>query len=85
MYASLVELGESCQLLSVVDVGVLVVGEGQLQLLQLLVAEGGAVASPGGGGEGPARPAQADGGGGLTQRPLPLRLPDICFQEGGEE
>lgn len=59
--------------------------EGQLQLLQLLVAEGGAVASPGGGGEGPALPSQADGSGGLSQRALPLRLPDICFQEGGEE
>lgn len=85
MYASLVELGEPHQLLSVVDVGILVVCEGQLQLLQLLVAEGGAVAPPGGGGERPALPAQADGSGGLTQRPLPLGLPDICFQEEEEE
>lgn len=85
LYAGLVQLGESCQFLPVVDVRVLVVSKGQFQLLQLLVAEGGAVASSGGRGERPARSALADSYGGLTQRHLPLSLPDICFQEGREE
>lgn len=67
LYAGLVQLGDAGQLLPVVDVRVLVLPKGQLQLLQLLVAEGGAVASPGRGGVRPAPPAEADGCGGLTR------------------
>ena len=44
--AGLVELGEAGQLLPAVDVGVVVLSERHLQLLQLLVAEAGAVAAP---------------------------------------
>lgn len=81
LYASLIELGDTGQLLSVVDVRILVLSEGHFQLFQLLVAEGGALSSPGWGGVGPAPPAKADTQGGLTQRPLPHRLSYICFQE----
>lgn len=81
LYASLVELGNTSQLLSVVDVRILVLSKGHLQMFQLLVAEGGAVSSPGRGGVGPAPPAQADPHGGLTQRALPQRLSYICSQE----
>lgn len=59
--------------------------KGYLQLLQLLVAEGGAVASPGWGGVNSAPPTEANGHGGLTQRPLPHRVADICFQEEENE
>lgn len=59
--------------------------EGYFQLLQLLVAEGGAVASPGRGGVNSAPPPEANRHGGLAQRPLPRRLADICFQEEEKE
>lgn len=81
LYAGLVELGDASQLLSVVDVGILVLSKGRLQLLQLLVAEGGAVASPGRRRVGPAPPAEARAHGGLAG--LPRRPRYICFQ--GEE
>lgn len=85
LYASLVELGDSGQLLSVVDVRILVLSKSHLQLFQLLVAEGGAMAPPGWGGVSSALPAQADSHGGLTQWPLPHRLTYICFQQGENE
>lgn len=85
LYASLVELGDSGQLLSVVDVRILILSKSHLQLFQLLVAEGGAVSPPGWGGVSSALPAQADSHGGLTQWPLPRRLTYICFQQGENE
>lgn len=46
------------------------------------MGEGGAVASPGGGGVGPFLPARAGRWGGLAQGPLPRRLPYVCVQQG---
>lgn len=80
LYASLIELGDAGQLLSVVDVRVLVLSKGHFQLFQLLVAEGGAVASPGRGRIGPA-PPETSSHGGLTQWALPHWLTYICFQD----
>lgn len=82
LYPRLVQLGDPGQLFSVVDVRILVLPKGDLQLFQLFVGEGGAVASPGGGGVGPFLPARADRWGGLTQGPLPRRFPYVCFQQG---
>lgn len=82
LYASLIQLGDAGQLLSVVDVRVLVLSKGHLQLLQLLVAEGGAVTPPGWRVVGPAVPAQAHRHGGLAQWRFPHRLSNLCFQEG---
>ncbi len=45
LYPGLVELGGPGQLLPAVDVGVVALGEGGLQLLQLLLGEGGPVPS----------------------------------------
>lgn len=81
LYASLIEFGDAGQLLSVVDVGVLVLPKGHFQLFQLLVAEGRAVTSPSRGWIGPVPPAETSGHGGLTQWPLPPWLAYICFQD----
>lgn len=67
LYAGLVELGDAGQLLSVVDVRVLVLSKGHFQLFQLLVAEGRAVTSPSTGRIGPVPSAETSGHGGLTQ------------------
>ena len=50
--SGLVELGHAGQLLTAVDVRVVRLGKGVLQLPQLLLSEGGAVAPPGGRGAG---------------------------------
>lgn len=81
LYPGLVQLGDPGQLLPVVDVRVLVLSEGDLQLLQLFVGEGGAVAPPGRGGVGPPLPAHADRHrGGLAGGALPRRLPYVCVE-----
>ncbi len=67
LYASLIELGDAGQLLSAVDVRILVLSKGHFQLFQLLVAKGGAVASPGWGWEGCAPPTETYSHGGFTQ------------------
>ncbi|KAG7229864.1 hypothetical protein INR49_012388 [Caranx melampygus] len=62
------QFGDAGQLLSVVDVRILVLSKGYFQLFQLLVAESGAMASPGRGGVGTAPPAETTSShGGLTQ------------------
>lgn len=66
LYPGLIELGDSGQLFSVVDVWILVLCECDFQLFQLLVAEGGAVASPGRRRVNSAPLAQPDHHGGLT-------------------
>lgn len=75
------QVGAAGQLLPAVDVGVLVESEGGLQLLQLFVAEGGAVAAAGGGQVGPAPPGRPILEGGPVQGPPPGTPSHICFQE----
>lgn len=82
LYPRLVQLGDPGQFFPVVDVWILVLPKGHLQLLQLFVGEGGAVASPGGGGVRPLRPAVGGHRGGLAQGALPQGVPHVCFEEG---
>lgn len=81
LYPRLIQLGEPGQFFPVVDVWVLVLSKGHLQLFQLFVGEGGAVASPGGGGVRPFLPARAGHRRGLTWGPLPQRVSYVCFQQ----
>lgn len=81
LYPRLIQLGDPGQFFSAVDVRILVLPKGHLQLFQLFVGEGGAVASPGGGGVGPLLPARAGHRRGLTQGALPQRFPYVCFQQ----
>lgn len=80
LYASLIEFSDSSQLLSVVDVRILILSKRHFQLLQLFVAEGGAVTSSGWGGVCSAPSIESYSHRGLAQCPLPHRLSYICFQ-----
>lgn len=81
LYPRLIQLGDPGQFFPVVDVWILVLSKGHLQLLQLFVGEGGAVASPGGGGVRPLLPGRGRHHRGLTQGALPQRFPYVCFQQ----
>jgi len=45
LYSRLVEFGDSGELVAHVDVGVVALGEGRLELLQLLLCESGSVSA----------------------------------------